>query len=872
MIPTLLRLAGQALLRLRYRVRIQGLEAIQARGTRGILFLPNHPALVDPLIVATQLHGPFRVRPVADKDQVSGPGIRWVARQMGVRPLPDVGKYGEACTEEVQAVLQDCIAGLRAGENILLYPAGRLSRSRFEDLGGASAVSTILDAVPDLRLVLVRTRGLWGSSFSWGRGHPPDLGEALRHGVRSLLKSLLCFAPRREVTLDLVEPEDFPRSESRLAQNRFMETAFHEGASPNTYVPYTPWEGGGVRQLPEPELQRLTGDLSQVDPAVRVQVLEHLRSQTGIQDIDDSASLARDLGLDSLGRMELQLHLEQTYGHRVEPEALQTVADVMLAASGQALATEGGRLKEVPSAWFQPSQVPFGVPPGATLGEVFLAQAARGPQRVAVADQGGGVRTYADLLTGILALRPHLQALPGDYVGIMLPASGGAAAVYLAVLFAGKTPVMVNWTAGARNLVHALDHLGVQHVLTAGALVSKVEAQGLDLAPVRDRFLLLEDLGRRLGRLEKLGAFLRARTGWHGLGRAAQRDVAVVLFTSGSENLPKAVPLTHGNLLANLRDVQTLLPFTAEDRMLGILPPFHSFGLTGTLLFPLLSGLRTVYHPNPTEGLALARHIEAYGVTLLVGTPTFLQGITRAATEAQLASLHTVITGAEKCPEALYDQIAQRWPRLQVLEGYGITECSPVVAANRAADPRRGTIGRVLDSLAHAVVDLERDQRVVPGTPGMLLVRGPSIFAGYLGHDGPSPFVTFEGQSWYRTGDLVREADGVLVFTGRMKRFVKLAGEMVSLPAIEEALLAAYGRPDDAEVILAVEATPVETQPELVLFTIRDLDREAANAVLRAAGLSPIHHLRRVVRLEALPVLGTGKTDYRRLKELLSEP
>lgn len=869
MIATLLRLSAQGLLRLRYRIRTEGREAIAAKGTTGILFLPNHPALIDPVVVVSELHRTFAPRSLADKDNVTAPGVAWLTSRMGVVPLPDVAKYGEACRAEVEAVIQRCIAGLKAGENLLLYPAGHLSHGRFEDLGGASAVKTILEQAPGVRVVLIRDRGLWGSSFSWASGRQPNLGAAFRNGLRCLAANLLFFAPRREVTLSLVEPEDFPREGGRLEMNRYMEAFYNADASKNLYVPYTRWEGGGARVLPEPEAAHIEGDVSEVSAATRDLVMAQLRVQTGLAEIADTAALARDLGLDSLGRMELQIWMEKEFGFQVDPESLTTVTDVLLAASGKAVATGPKTLKPVPGPWFEAGGPEPQVPAGTTLGEVFLAQAALGPNRVALADQAGGARTYRDILTGILALRPHLAALEGDYVGIMLPASAGAAVVYLAVLFAGKTPVMVNWTAGARNLAHALDHLGVKRVLTAGQLVAKVAAQGTDISPIRDRFLLLEDLGKQMGTLEKLGAFLRARLGLHGLQRAAMPETAVVLFTSGSENLPKAVPLTHANLLANLRDVLGILPFRASDRMLGILPPFHSFGLTGTMLFPLLAGIRTVYHPNPTEGLALARLIEAYGVTLLVGTPTFLQGITRAATDAQLATLGTVIAGAEKCPDALYDVLEKRWPGLTVLEGYGITECSPVVAANRAECPRRGSIGRVLDSLEHAIVDLDRGCRVEPGRAGMLLVAGPSIFSGYLNHDGASPFETFEGRTWYRTGDLVKEEDGVLVFTGRLKRFVKLGGEMVSLPAIEEALLAAFATPEDGEVILAVEATPVDTNPELVLFTIRDLTREAANAVIRDAGLSPIHNIRLVHRLQGIPVLGTGKTDYRSLKAML---
>jgi len=376
-------------------------------------------------------------------------------------------------------------------------------------------------------------------------------------------------------------------------------------------------------------------------------------------------------------------------------------------------------------------------------------------------------------------------------------------------------------------------------------------------------------VGKSIGTGRKLLALLRSRLSWGSLRRAKISETAVVLFTSGSENLPKAVPLTQGNLLANIRDLLQAYPFLDGSRFMGILPPFHSFGLTTTTLLPLCTGVPVVYHPNPTEGAALASLIRAYGATFLLGTPTFLNGVVRAATDEQLASLRYVITGAEKCPETLYATLEQRFPELVVLEGYGITECSPVVSGNRLENRRHGTIGLPLPSLRHVLVDPDTGERAQPGRTGMLLVQGPSIFRGYLHYEGASPFQDFEGSSWYRTGDLVKEEEGHLVFAGRLKRFVKLGGEMVSLPAVEEALLGRFGQPDDEEIILAVEATPDEHNPELVLFTIRDITREAANAAIRAADLSPIHSIRRVERLEKIPVLGTGKTDYRSLKARL---
>jgi long-chain-fatty-acid--[acyl-carrier-protein] ligase len=282
--------------------------------------------------------------------------------------------------------------------------------------------------------------------------------------------------------------------------------------------------------------------------------------------------------------------------------------------------------------------------------------------------------------------------------------------------------------------------------------------------------------------------------------------------------------------------------------------------------------LPVVHHTDPTQGPVLARLIEAYKVTVVLGTPTFLAGILRAAAAGQLASLRLAVTGAEKCPPPVYAAFAAACPTARVVEGYGITECSPIVSFSDYDHPQPGTIGKPLPSIEHALVHPETNRRVGPGVPGVLLVRGLSIFPGYLG-DAPSPFVEFEGKSWYRTGDLVvSDSAGCLTFTGRLKRFIKLGGEMISLPAIESVLSSLHSRDLDPESgpVLAVEATPTDP-PEIVLFTTLSLSRADVNDALRSAGLSGLHSIRRVVPVEAIPVLGTGKTDYRALKELLAK-
>ena len=875
---------------LRYRVKVTGIKQVAQRGGTGILFLPNHPALIDPVILTAFLHGKFAVRPLALENQINKPIIRQLTEILGVLPIADVSRLDHGAAGRAGEAIGMCIKALQRGENVLLYPAGRIMRQREETLGAVSGVHRILGELPDIRVVLVRTTGLWGSSFGWATEKAPRLENGLLNHLPALLASGLFFAPRRKVNITLVEPTDLPRQANRTTLNSYLDAFYNAKAPPARYVPYSLWEKGGIRNLPDIAISMAsTTNDSDVSSATREIVMEYLQKATGIASLSEEQQLAGDLGMDSLAITDLIFWLEKEFAVAIPGvEAVNTVRDVMLAARGKLSAEAFDvRVPAPVAAWMTDhGHDRVQIPDGKTIQEVFLAQANRNPNRVIVADLQRGAKTYRDLLTTIFALQKPIAALEGNYVGILLPASVAADSVYLAALFAGKIPVMINWTAGERNVRHAMDLLGVKYILTAKVLLQRLVDQGTDLSALEHAMVPLETLAESLGRGAKITAAIKARF-FPGLllsgggNRADGRrphlirmekasPTAVVLFTSGSESLPKAVPLTDENLLTNIRDALNSFCIRADDRFLGMLPPFHSFGLTGTMLLPILSGVKVVHYPNPNEVATLAKIIATHRVSILLGTPTFLSNIMRGSRGADMSSLRLCVTGAEKCPPGVYTALRKSCAGATIIEGYGITECSPFVSVTRQEDPCPGTIGRPMPSVKCAIVDTNTDQPVEPGKPGMLLVRGPSIFPGYLNYEGPSPFVQWRGELWYKTGDLVQaDSGGLLTFMGRLKRFVKIGGEMVSLPAIEEVLQKNFPTPADKGPGLAVVPTADEEHPELILFTTTPVDRTQANEAIRAAGLSGLHNVRAVRPIEQMPLLGTGKTDYRALAEML---
>ncbi len=255
MLNAILRVLFGALLSLRYRISVIGLDRLAPKDQRGMLFLPNHPALIDPVILLCSLTARFPVRALAEKTRVESPFVRWLAQRVNVRAIMDSKQHGNASKRQIAVVMRNVVRGLRGGEALVLYPAGRVYRRSLENLRSNSAVEFLVRACPDTRVVLIRTHGLWGSSFGRANDQAPKIGAALRRGLIGLLKSGILFAPRRHIRIEFHEPEDFPRGAGRLEINRYLENFYNTGAQPNTYVPYSIWERGGTRVLPEPNCE-----------------------------------------------------------------------------------------------------------------------------------------------------------------------------------------------------------------------------------------------------------------------------------------------------------------------------------------------------------------------------------------------------------------------------------------------------------------------------------------------------------------------------------------------------------------------------------------------------------------------------------------
>jgi acyl-[acyl-carrier-protein]-phospholipid O-acyltransferase/long-chain-fatty-acid--[acyl-carrier-protein] ligase len=477
-------------------------------------------------------------------------------------------------------------------------------------------------------------------------------------------------------------------------------------------------------------------------------------------------------------------------------------------------------------------------------------------------------------------LRPQWEGQ--RHVGILLPPTVAGALVNVAAPLCGKTSVNLNYTVGKSGLEAAVRVADLRTIVTSRTFVEKAK---LDL-PDGPSIIWLEDVARTIGPGQKLVASLLAlcapaRMIERACGQKTpltMDDLATIIFSSGSTGEPKGVMLSHFSVDANAQGASQVLHLYQDERVLGVLPFFHSFGYL-VFWFVMYNNAGMVFHPSPLDAAAIGELVRRYRITFLVTTPTFLQLYQRRCTPEQFGSLRVVLTGAEKLPARLAQAFEDQFG-IGPIEGYGVTECAPVVAVNcpdfRASGyfqpaSRRGTVGQPLPGVSVQIVDPDSFAPLPPGTPGMLLVNGPNLMSGYLGRKDLTDKAMRDG--WYITGDIATlDEDGFLSITDRLSRFSKIGGEMVPHGRVEEALQQAANT--DIQVF-AVTGIPDERKGEqlAVLHTLDESQIPGLVTTLAANGLPNLFIPPRTnfIKVDALPVLGTGKMDLRSLKRIAME-
>ena len=493
---------------------------------------------------------------------------------------------------------------------------------------------------------------------------------------------------------------------------------------------------------------------------------------------------------------------------------------------------------------------------------LIAASRKHGSKKPILEDQERNPLSYVDLIRAAFALGRKIAAFTkkGERVAVMLPSSVGGVVTFFALHAYGRVPCMLNFTAGIRNLRAACELAGVKTVLTSHRFVEQGKLHDLiDALETMTNVVYLEEVRRTIGLADKLYAAAAGALPKQFRTPLAPSEPGVILFTSGSFGAPRGVVLSHSNLVANCRQVAQHIPLDPNWVFFNPLPIFHVFGLTGGTLLPLFEGMKAFQYPSPLHIKQIPPLVKDTKANVLFATDTFINQYARSAAPDELSGLTFVVCGAEKVREETHNLITEKFGPIPLLEGYGATECSPVIAVNKPTDNRRGTVGGLLPGIEARLEPVEG----IPGG-GKLLVRGPNIMSGYLRPDGG---IDPPAGGWHDTGDVVSLTDdGWVKILGRVKRFAKVGGEMVSLTAAEDLASAVW--PDCRHAVVSMP-DPKKGERIILVTDRRDAEVTPLLEHAQAIGAPEIAVPRKIIKVTEIPVLGTGKTDYVALQRIV---
>jgi acyl-[acyl-carrier-protein]-phospholipid O-acyltransferase/long-chain-fatty-acid--[acyl-carrier-protein] ligase len=477
--------------------------------------------------------------------------------------------------------------------------------------------------------------------------------------------------------------------------------------------------------------------------------------------------------------------------------------------------------------------------------------------------------TYRKLMVGADVLAHALREAVASYerVGVLLPNVNATPVVTLALWRLGKVPALLNFSSGVPTMLACGQLAGLKHVITSRAFLERARLNGEEFGKAGVNLIYLEDIRAGISGLLKLTTLLRHAFNLQSpiTDRQSPDAAAVIVFTSGSEGVPKGVELTHQNILANIRQMLAVTDITDADRVFNCLPLFHSFGLTVGTFLPLVRGIYVFLYPSPLHYRVVPSVLYDRDCTVFLSTNTFLNGYARKAHPYDFRSMRYLFAAAEKLQEATAQTWSQKYG-VRILEGYGATECAPCVSVNTPLEPRYGSVGRLMPGMEYK---LEPVEGVTEG--GRLFVRGPNVMKGYLNADANAKFRALNG--WYDTGDIVSvDGDGYFHIRGRMKRFAKVSGEMVSLTAVEDALAGAFPH-YGLRCEVAVITRPDENKGEALIAVTNEpkLTLEEIRAAIKAKGLTNLSTPRELKAVKEIPKLGTGKVNHRELQVLIAK-
>ena len=501
-----------------------------------------------------------------------------------------------------------------------------------------------------------------------------------------------------------------------------------------------------------------------------------------------------------------------------------------------------------------------------TLARELIRSCKENRGRILYKDSTGKEVSYKRSLTGAFVLGGYLSKLPDKNIGLLLPNLTVTALIFMGLQLFRKIPVFLNYSTGPAALQHSMELADLTTIITSRQFLERIRIS-------RSVFegksvVFVEELKEKIDLKQKLTGIMRSVfPGFYSRMRPGEeKETAVILFTSGSEGVPKGVCLSHENIISNIRQALTKVDVRETDYFLNALPVFHSFGLTIGTILPIFARAKVFLYVSPLHYRVVPEIAYDEGCTIFVGTNTFLNGYSKKAHPYDFYSMRYIFCGAEALSDSVFERYAKVYG-IRVMSGYGATECSPIISINNALEHGYGTVGKILPGMEYKLVPVEGIDNK-QGRVGKLSIKGKNVMVEYLKNEKANKKFLLEDQGWYDTGDIVEITDdGFLKIVGRLKRFSKISGEMVSLTAVEEALAGQFGERKEAAVMAVSDERKGERL--IIVTNSKDAEQKAVREILKTKGFSDLACPREIRYMKDIPKLGTGKIDYVRLKELL---
>ncbi len=525
-----------------------------------------------------------------------------------------------------------------------------------------------------------------------------------------------------------------------------------------------------------------------------------------------------------------------------------------------------------------------------SLPEHWLKSSKSNLRKRAIVDSTGSDLNNAKMITAVLMFAKYFKKIDSKNIGVILPASAAGSIINMALMVANKVPINLNYTLSSEAMNYAIRKASISHIITSDKFISKLEGKGFIFnQETKDRLISAEDIGATFGKSQKIITILqsillpRFILSWLHINKVDTNDTATILFSSGSEGLPKGVELTHKNLMANIKQVSALLNFQDKDVMLNSLPIFHSFGLTVTTLLPLCEGVSIISVPDPTDAVSVGKLAARYGATIMFGTSTFyrLYTMNKKLHPLMFDTIRMVVAGAEKLKPEIQKGFKEKFG-LDIQEGYGATEASPVISVNMPSSldldsmqvvigDKEGTVGQGIPGTIIKIIDPHTNEILPPNSDGMIIVGGSQVMKGYL--DDPlktdSVIVVINGIRYYKTGDKGHlDTDGFITIVDRYSRFAKIGGEMISLGMIEESIDKLFG---DHLQAIAVAVNDEKKGEQVALLFSSMLGIDDVKKQIKSSLIVPIMQPSFYIKLDELPKLASGKSDFNKAKEIAIE-